>query len=86
MKKREIIMGIREQSNERMVRENLWYFNEDSANNFSSVLEEGDSRKLDSEKKIIKERYDQPIPKSIGRNRPKRECSFVVDWQLSDSL
>ena len=79
-------MGIREQSSERMVKENLWYFNEDAANNFSSVLEEVDSRILDSEKKIIKENIDQPIPKSIGRNKFKQECSFVVDWQLSESL
>ena len=79
-------MGIREQSNERMVKENLWYFNEESANNFSSKEEDRDSRKVDSGKKTIKPKDNHLIPKPIGRNRFKRELSFVVDWQLSDGF
>ena len=79
-------MGIKEQSNQIMVRENLWYINEETANNFSPIVENRDSEKLDSEKKSIKERNEHLIPKPIGKNRLKRECAFVVDWQLSDSF
>lgn len=79
-------MAIKEQLNERMVRENFWYFNEETANNFSPTLEEKGSERLEVEKKIIKGKNEHSIPRSIGRIRFKRECAFVVDWQLSDSL
>jgi len=79
-------MGIREQSNERMARENLWYFSEESVNSFTPIQEDEDSGKLDRYNKIIRGKIDPLVPKTIGRNRLKRECSFVVDWQLSDSL
>lgn len=79
-------MGIKEQSNDRMVRENFWYINEETANNFSPIPEERDPERLEIEKKIIKGKNEHSIPRSIGRNRFKRECAFVVDWQLADSL
>ena len=87
MKKREKIMGINEHSKERIVREKLWYFSEENADSFNPVKEEvNDLEKPDSYSKIIRGRNDHLAPRSIGRNRYKRDNSFVVDWQLSDSL
>jgi len=79
-------MGNRGLSNERMAREKLWYFSEESVKSFSPILEDEDPGKLDSYKKIIREKNDYLVPKAIGKNRSKRECTFVVDWQLSDSF
>lgn len=79
-------MGIRNQSNERITREKMWYFSEESVKSYSSTEEEEDSNKLEDYNKIIKEENDRVVPKSKGRNRLIREGSFVVDWQLSDSL
>ena len=86
MKKKEKIIGIREQSNQRLVRERFWYFNEETVNSISPIQKNEDSEKLDSYKKIIRGKNDHLVPKAIRRNRFKQECSFVVDWQLSDSL
>lgn len=79
-------MGISEQSNKRMVRENLWYFNEGTVNIYSPIQEKEGSAKLVSYKKIINGMSTHFIPKTHGNDKLKEECSFVVDWQLSDSL
>lgn len=79
-------MGIREHSNQGIVRERLWYFNEETANDFFPIQKEENSVKIDTENKSIKERKEHVINRPMGRSRVKRECSFVVDWQLSDSF
>jgi len=86
MKKKKKIITISEQLNERIVRGNLWYYNDDIKKSYSPKQEEVDSGKLVSYKKITKEKYENFTPRSPGRNKLKREVSFVVDWQLSDSL
>ena len=78
-------MSNREQSNEKTVRENLWYFNEETANIYSPVQEE-EPTKLDNYKRVIRRTSNHFIPQAHGRKRLKRECSFVVDWQLSNIL
>ena len=79
-------MGISDKSKERMVRENLWYFSEEIVNSFSPKKEEVDSGKLEGYKQMTQGRFENFTPKSLGKNNLKREVSFVVDWQLSDSL
>ncbi|HEY3371252.1 MAG TPA: hypothetical protein VGK10_10410 [Prolixibacteraceae bacterium] len=86
MKKREKIMDIREQSGERMARESLWYFSEESVKRFSPIHQDEDSRKFDRPKTIIKGTDQQVSPRYKGKNKFIRECAFVVDWQLSDNL
>jgi len=84
MRTRERIVSIRKQSRDRVPRENLWYFDESSVMNLSSL----------SEKKVIKrdsyraieENYDPFMSKISEKNRLKKNCLFVVDWQMSDSL
>lgn len=85
MKTSEKIIGIKEHLNERMVRKNLWYFSEEIVKGFSHIQQEEYSKKVDSEKRVIKGK-DEPLihSKTLGGNRIIRECSFVVDWQLSD--
>ncbi len=84
MRTRERIVSIRKQSKDRVPRENLWYFNESSVMNLSSL----------SEKKVIKrdsyrvpeENYDPFMSKTSEKNRLRNNCLFVVDWQMADSL
>jgi len=79
-------MGIWDKSNEKMVMENLWYYSEGMQNSYSPKQEEVNSGKLDGSKKITKDKYENFTPKTFIKNKFKREVSFVVDWQLSESL
>lgn len=78
-------MGISDKSNGRIVRENLWYFSEESVKGFSPKKEEVDSGKHEGYKQITKGKFENYTSKSLGKTNLKREVSFVVDWQLSDN-
>ena len=86
MKKREKIMGIREQSLDKSRREKLWYFSEEIVGNFSSPLKDESFKGPDRTKMAMDRSSDPFAPMTIGKNKTKREYSFVVDWQLSESL
>lgn len=86
MKKREKIMGVREQLLDKSRRENLWYLSEEIVGNFSSLPKDENSKKPDRTKMAINRGSDPFGPKVNGKNKNKRECSFVVDWQLSESI
>lgn len=80
-------MGIKEQSVRGMVTESLWYFNEETAKDFFPLQDTEDSRRrIFNEDRAIRGKNESGIPKSLGKSRLKSECSFVVDWQLSDQL
>ena len=79
-------MSIRDQSGQIIVREKLWYFSEENTGNFSPIQEKEDSEKLENYSKFIKGKNEHAIPNAIEKSRYKRECDFVVDWQLSDNL
>lgn len=85
MRTRERIISIRKQSKDRVPRENLWYFNESSVTD-SSSLSERKAFKRDSYR-AIEENYDPFMTKTSERNKlKKKNCLFVVDWQMSDSF
>jgi len=82
MRKRERIIGIRKQMKDRIPRESLWFFNEESVYDQSPVPE----KKIGKEDRFrgIKENYDPFMTKTSERNKFNKECLFVVDWQLTD--
>jgi hypothetical protein len=82
MRKRERLISIRRQSAGNVSRENLWFFNDDNALD-SSPIPEKKSGKRDISR-VINENYDSFISKPSEKNKFKKECAFVVDWQLSD--
>ncbi len=84
MRNRERIISIRKHSTGKVSKENLWFFSEDTVLNSTSVPDKriGKNDSL----RTIKENYDPFISKTSERNRLKKECDFVVDWQLSDSF
>lgn len=84
MRKRERIISVRKHSTGKASNENLWFFSEDSVLN-SSPIPEKKSGKHDS-LRVIDENYNPFISKTSERNKQKKECAFVVDWQMSDSF
>jgi hypothetical protein len=84
MRTRERIFSIRKQSKDRVPRENLWFFSEDSVLN-SSKIPEKKAGKSDS-LRVINENYNPFMSKTSERNKLKKECLFVVDWQMSESF
>ena len=78
------MINIRKQSAERINRANLWYFNEGSVLDSSAIPEKKSGKR--AELRTIYEDYDPFMSKTSERNNLKKECTFVVDWQLSDSL
>ena len=85
MGNREKKIDIKKHSIAKVSRENLWFFSEDSVLSESSVPEKKSGKKGDS-LRMIYENYDPFMLKPSERTKLKKECNFVVDWQLSDSL
>lgn len=79
-------MGIIKQSKEKSGKENLWFFSEEIVGSFSPSVEQEDSGNPEKYSRIIKEKNGHLVPKAIEKDRFKRECSFVVEWQLEDSF
>lgn len=84
MRTRERIKGIRRHSQEQIPRESIWFFSEGVALNSSSVPEKK-TGKHDIMREV-NENNNYQISKTPERSTLKKECSFVVDWQLSDSI
>ncbi|OFX59822.1 MAG: hypothetical protein A2066_09815 [Bacteroidetes bacterium GWB2_41_8] len=84
MKTRERIISIRKQSKDRVPRENLWYSNESNVMNSSSLSDRKVTKRDNT--RMAEENYDPFMTKTSGINRLKKNCLFVVDWQMSDSL
>lgn len=85
MRKRERIISVRKHSTGKVSNQNLWFFSEDNSVLDSTSISEKKIGKSDS-LRTIKENYDPFMSKTSERNKLKRECTFVVDWQMSDSL
>jgi hypothetical protein len=84
MKARKRILNIRKQSRINLPKENLWFFSEVGTINQSSVPERKSFRK--DRLSILNDDYDRYSLENSEKNRNKKECSFVVDWQMSDTF
>lgn len=83
MRKRDRLISIRKKSSERILSENLWFFNEETQFNQSPAP----SNKIlkDDRSGGIREDYDPFMTKTSEKNKLNKECLFVVDWQLTDA-
>ncbi len=83
MRKRERILSVRKQSKDRISSENLWFFNEKSVYNPSSIP----TNKIVKNDGFrgIREDYDPFMTKTSEKSKFNKECLFVVDWQLTDA-
>lgn len=83
MRKRDRLISIRKQSNERIPKENLWFINEETQFNQSPVSSNRTVK--DDRFRGIREDYDPFMTKTSEKNKLSKECLFVVDWQLTDA-
>ncbi len=84
MKARKRILNIRKQSRIGNSRENVWYSSEESLERQSPVSERKSWRT--DHLSILSEDYDRFSLDYSERSKNKKECPFVVDWQMNDTF
>jgi len=84
MKTRRRILGVRRNSTVRSPNRNLWFFSDGNIDS-QSVQKEIKSARNDRIS-IMKEDFDRYSSDQSVQDRSKKECTFIVDWQLSDNL
>jgi len=84
MRARKRILNIRNQSRIAIPKGNVWFFSEDSAIIQSPVIERKTIR--NDRLSILNDDYSRYSLENSGRDRNKKGCAFVVDWQMSDAF
>lgn len=83
MRSQERITSIRKNMRDRVPRENLWYYNESNIPESEPLIGKKTS-------KFISERTFEEdfahLPHNFSENIKKKDCLFVVDWQMSEPL
>jgi len=72
------------QSRIEIPKENLWFFSE-SGSSSQSTINKKKSIKNDR-LSIIQDDYERYSASDSGMNNTKRDCNFVVDWQMSEAF
>ena len=80
MKARKRILDIGKYSEIAPSNENLWFFSENNSGNQPFPSQKKSTR--NDHLSISKEDYNHQGPGSEAKNR--KECPFIVDWQMSD--
>ncbi|MDP2337545.1 MAG: hypothetical protein Q8N05_14090 [Bacteroidota bacterium] len=84
MRVRKRIISLRKQSRIAPPKKNLWFFSEDSVINQSPVTEKKSFR--NDLASIFNDDYTRYSQGNLEHTRVKKECAFVVDWQMSDAF
>jgi len=84
MKARKRILDIRKQSRITSANENLWFFSDDRADDQSPSAKRKSVR--NDRLSILKDDYDRYSLDNSGKDNKKKECPFIVDWQMSDTF
>lgn len=84
MKARRRILDIRRHSRVSSANSNLWFFSEDSSNNQSLTAENKSVR--NDHMSVLREDYDRYFNDYSIQEKNKKECNFIVDWQMSDKF
>ena len=84
MKTRRRILGVRRYSTVRSPNINLWFFSEGNTDN-QSLQKEIKSVRNDRIS-IMQEEFGRYSSDQSEQDRSKKECTFIVDWQMSDNL
>lgn len=84
MRARKRILTIRKQSRIAAPKENLWFYTESPTVIPSPV---SNNRPIKNDRfSIFNDDYTRYSQGNSGKSHLKNQCSFVVDWQLSDTL
>lgn len=81
MRTRERITSIRKNMKERVPRENMWYYNESNIPNSDQAGEKKQNKFYSF--RTIEEGFD-PFAINKPEKNKKKDCLFVVDWQMSE--
>lgn len=84
MKTRRRILGTRRYSAVPSPNRNLWFFSEGNLENQS--IQEKIKAARNDRVSIMQEESDQYSGNQSIQERSKKECTFIVDWQMSDVL
>jgi hypothetical protein len=84
MKARKQVLDIRKRSRIASSNENLWFFSEDSADSQSIVPKRKSLR--NDRLSILNEDYNRTLREGSDSQMDKKECHFIVDWQMSDTF
>jgi hypothetical protein len=84
MKARKRILDVRRQSRITSTRENLWFFSDDHTDDQSAAAKRKSVR--NDRLSILRDDYDRYSLDNSGRDNKKKECPFIVDWQMSDAF
>ncbi len=82
MRAHQRILDIWKQSRIGTPRRNIWFYKEEIISNQSPVSEAKSIR--NDRLSIFNDDYTRYSQGSSSLTKTKRECSFVVDWQLED--
>lgn len=83
MKARKRILDIRRQSRITSSNENLWFFSDDRTDDQSITAKRKSIR--NDRLSILKDDYNRYSLDS-EKDSKKKECPFIVDWQMSDTF
>ena len=84
MKARKQVLDFRKHSRIASSNENLWFFSEDSADS-QSIAPKRKSLRNDR-LSILNEDYNRTLHEGSDSKTDKKECHFIVDWQMSDTF
>jgi hypothetical protein len=76
------ILHIRKQSGIEPPKDSIWFFSEDN----KTVQSPSPKRNLNRNDRlrILSDDYNRHSSENRGKFSNKKDCSFVVDWQMSD--
>jgi len=84
MKARKQVLDIRRHSRIASSNENLWFFSEDSAESQAIAAKRKSPR--NDRLSILNEDYNRTLHEDSDGKMNKKECPFIVDWQMSDTF
>jgi len=78
------IRHIGKRSRIEIPKESMWFFSENDSNSQPAVTRK---KSIANDRLSIKQDdYERYSPDNSGRNNAKKDCTFVVDWQMSDAF
>ena len=78
------ILNVRKQSRIKLSKNNLWFFSEENTANQLPLSENKSVRK--DRISIINDDYKRYSTENQEMSTTKKQCSFVVDWQMQDTF
>jgi len=84
MKAKKRILDIRRQSRITSSNENLWFFSDDRTDGQSIAANRNSVR--NDRPSILRDDFNRYSDEDFERDNNKKQCPFIVDWQMSNPL